>query len=77
MNTQLSAEERTNLLIDAMTLDQKIQQIAVSRFNENDKGETIVINRSGTSEYRAENFHPRVLCQGVSGRTLATNPWNR
>ena len=48
MNTKLSAEERTKLLLNAMTLEQKIQQIAISRFNENDKGETIVINRKGS-----------------------------
>ena len=36
MNTKLSAEERTKLLIDVMTIDQKIQQIVISRFNEND-----------------------------------------
>ena len=52
MNTKLSAEERTELLLDAMTLEQKIQQIAISRFNENDKGETVVINRRGTSKYQ-------------------------
>ncbi|MCU1442675.1 MAG: glycosyl hydrolase, partial [Cryobacterium sp.] len=42
-----SAEERTELLLDAMTLDQKIQQTAISRFNENDTGETVVIDKSG------------------------------
>ena len=45
MNTKLSAEERTELLLDAMTMEQKIQQIAISRFNENDKGETVVIKK--------------------------------
>ena len=45
MNTKLSAEERTELLLDAMTMEQKIQQIAISRFNENDTGETVVINK--------------------------------
>ena len=44
MNTQLSAEERTELLLDGMTMEQKIQQIATSRFNENDTGKTVVIN---------------------------------
>ena len=48
MNTELSAEERTELLIDAMTMEQKIQQIAISRFNENDTGETVVINKKGS-----------------------------
>ena len=48
MNTKLSAEERTELLLDAMTMEQKIQQIAISRFNENDTGETVVINRKGS-----------------------------
>ena len=48
MNTKLSAEERTELLLDAMTMEQKIQQIAISRFNENDTGETVVIKRKGS-----------------------------
>lgn len=58
LNKNLSAEERADLLINAMTLDQKIQQIAVSRFNENDKGETIVIERSGTNAYQSGEFPP-------------------
>ena len=45
MNTKLSAKERTELLLDEMTMEQKIQQIAISRFNENDTGETVVINK--------------------------------
>lgn len=32
MNTALSAEQRSDLLIGAMTLDQKIQQIAMKEF---------------------------------------------
>ena len=48
MNTKLSAEERTELLLDEMTMEQKIQQIAISRFNENDTGETVVINKRGS-----------------------------
>jgi beta-glucosidase len=64
MNTDLTAEERTELLLDAMTLEQKIQQIAVSRFNENDKGETIVINRSGTSKYQSGEFPPQGTLPG-------------
>ena len=71
MNTKLSAEERTELLLDAMTMEQKIQQIAISRFNENDKGETVVINKSGIASTRAAYSRPRVPCPGVSGRTLA------
>lgn len=47
-----------------MTLEQKIQQIAVSRFNENDKGETIDINRSGTSKYQSGEFPPQGTLPG-------------
>ena len=43
MNTKLSAKTRTELLLDAMTMEQKIQQIATARFNENDTGKTVVI----------------------------------
>lgn len=64
MNTSLSAEERTELLLDAMTLDQKIQQIAISRFNENDKGETVVINRSGVNKYQSGEFPPQGTLPG-------------
>ena len=71
MNTQLSAEERTELLLDAMTMEQKIQQIAISRFNENDTGKTVVINKKGTVSTRTANSRPRVPCLGVNGRTLA------
>ena len=46
MNTQLSAKERTEMLLDAMTLDQKVEQIAVRRFNENDTGKTYVVDTS-------------------------------
>lgn len=71
MNTKLSAKERTDLLLDAMTMEQKIQQIAISRFNENDTGETVVINRKGSSKYQNGEFAPRVLYPDVSGRTQA------
>lgn len=64
MNTELSAEERTELLIDAMTMEQKIQQIAISRFNENDKGETVVINRKGSSKYMNGEFAPQGTLPG-------------
>lgn len=64
MNTKLSAEERAELLLNAMTLEQKIQQIAISRFNENDKGETIVINRSGTNKYQNGEFPPQGTLPG-------------
>jgi len=64
MNTKLSAEERTKLLLEAMTLEQKIQQIAISRFNENDKGETIVIKRGGTSKYQNGVFPPQGTLPG-------------
>lgn len=64
MNKNLSAEERTELLLDAMTLEQKIQQIAISRFNENDKGETIVINRSGENAYQSGEFPPEGTLPG-------------
>ncbi|MEH7274977.1 beta-glucosidase [Neobacillus vireti] len=64
MNTKLSAEERTKLLLDAMTLEQKIQQIAISRFNENDKGETIVIKRGGTNKYQSGVFPPQGTLPG-------------
>ncbi|MDR7078430.1 beta-glucosidase [Neobacillus niacini] len=64
MNTKLSAEERTKLLLNAMTLDQKIQQIAISRFNENDKGETIVIKRGGTNKYQSGVFPPQGTLPG-------------
>ena len=64
MNKRLSAEERTELLLDAMTLEQKIQQIAISRFNENDKGETVVINRSGVNAYQSGEFPPEGTLPG-------------
>lgn len=64
MNTQLSAEERTELLLDEMTMEQKIQQIAVSRFNENDTGETVVIKRSGSSKYMNGEFAPQGTLPG-------------
>src|SRR3954469_18080019 len=64
MNTKLSAEERTKLLIDVMTLEQKIQQIVISRFNENDTGETVVINRGGTSKYQNGVFEPQGTLPG-------------
>lgn len=64
MNTNLSAVERTELLLDAMTLEQKIQQIAISRFNENDKGEPIVIKRSGVNEYQSGEFPPQGTLPG-------------
>ena len=64
MNTQLSAEERTELLLDAMTMEQKIQQIAISRFNENDTGETVVIKRGGTSKYMNGEFAPEGTLPG-------------
>ena len=64
MNTKLSAEERTELLLDAMTMEQKIQQIAISRFNENDTGETVVINRGGTSKYQNGEFAPQGTLPG-------------
>ena len=64
MNTKLSAEERTKLLLDAMTMEQKIQQIAISRFNENDKGETVVINRKGSNKYQSGEFPPQGTLPG-------------
>src|SRR3954452_8050763 len=64
MNTKLSAEERTKLLIDVMTLEQKIQQIVISRFNENDTGETVVINKGGTSKYQNGVFAPHGTLPG-------------
>src|ERR1700741_4970549 len=64
MNTKLSAEERTELLLDEMTMEQKIQQIAISRFNENDKGETIVINKKGSSKYQNGEFAPQGTLPG-------------
>ncbi|WP_066296196.1 beta-glucosidase [Bacillus sp. FJAT-29937] len=64
MNTKLSAEERTKLLLNAMTLEQKIQQIAISRFNENDKGEPIVIKRGGTNKYQSGVFPPQGTLPG-------------
>ncbi|MEH7251029.1 hypothetical protein V7111_02755, partial [Neobacillus niacini] len=64
MNTKLPAEERTKLLLNAMTLEQKIQQIAISRFNENDKGETVVIKRGGTNKYQSGVFPPQGTLPG-------------
>ena len=64
MNTKLSAEERTELLLDEMTMEQKIQQIAISRFNENDTGETVVINKSGSSKYQNGEFAPQGTLPG-------------
>jgi beta-glucosidase len=64
MNTQLSAEERTELLLDGMTMEQKIQQIAISRFNENDTGEPVIIDRRGDSEYMNGEFAPQGTLPG-------------
>ncbi|MFJ8236413.1 beta-glucosidase [Ureibacillus sp. NPDC094379] len=64
MNTKLSAEERTELLLDEMTMEQKIQQIAISRFNENDTGEDVVIKRGGTSKYMNGVFAPEGTLPG-------------
>ena len=64
MNTKLSAEKRTELLLDVMTIEQKIQQIVISRFNENDTGETVVINRGGTSKYQNGVFEPQGTLPG-------------
>ena len=64
MNTQLSAEERTELLLDEMKMEQKIQQIAISRFNENDTGETVVIDKSGSSKYQNGEFAPEGTLPG-------------
>ncbi|MCG7345831.1 glycoside hydrolase family 3 C-terminal domain-containing protein [Sporosarcina sp. ACRSL] len=64
MNKRLSAEERTELLLDAMTMEQKIQQIAISRFNENDKGEPVVIKKGGTSKYQNGVFAPQGTLPG-------------
>ena len=64
MNTKLSAEERTELLLKKMTLEQKIQQIAISRFNENDKGEPIVIKRGGSNKYQSGVFPPEGTLPG-------------
>src|SRR3954451_25039902 len=64
MNTKLSAEERTKLLLDKMTMEQKIQQIAISRFNENDTGETVVKNKKGTDKYQSGEFAPQGTLPG-------------
>ncbi|MEH7252215.1 glycoside hydrolase family 3 C-terminal domain-containing protein [Neobacillus niacini] len=64
MNPQLSAEERTELLLDVMTMEQKIQQIAISRFNENDTGETVIIKRGGSSKYMNGEFAPQGTLPG-------------
>jgi Beta-glucosidase-related glycosidases len=64
MDTTKPAAERTELLLDAMTLEQKIQQIAISRFNENDTGPTIVIDRSGANNYQDGVFPPQGTLPG-------------
>ena len=65
MNTKLSAEERTELLLDKMTMEQKIQQIATSRFNENDTGKTVVINNPyKATKYRNGEFAPQGTLPG-------------
>ncbi|RDU34734.1 glycosyl hydrolase [Neobacillus piezotolerans] len=64
MNTKLSAEKRTELLLDAMTIEQKMQQIVISRFNENNTGETVVINRRGSSKYMNGVFEPQGTLPG-------------
>ncbi|WP_059174241.1 glycoside hydrolase family 3 protein [Bacillus sp. FJAT-27445] len=64
MNTKLSAEKRTELLLNAMTIEQKLQQIVISRFNENNTGETVVINRRGSSKYMNGVFEPQGTLPG-------------
>ena len=78
MNTKLSAEERTKLLLDEMTIEQKIQQIVISRFNENDTGETVVINRGGTSKYQNGVFAPQGTLPGCEWQdTRSADSWDR
>ena len=63
-DTQRTAQERTEALLEAMTLDQKIQQIAVSRFNENDTGDPVVIDRRGNNAYQNGVFPPQGTLPG-------------
>jgi beta-glucosidase len=63
-DTQRTAPERTESLLAAMTLEQKIQQIAVSRFNENDTGDPVVIDRSGNNAYQSGVFPPEGTLPG-------------
>ncbi len=63
-DTQRTAQERTESLLEAMTLEQKIQQIAVSRFNENDTGDPVVIDRSGNNAYQNGVFPPQGTLPG-------------
>src|SRR5690625_7498975 len=62
----LPPEERAALLVDALTLEQKIQQIAVSRFLEDDEGDTVVINRRGNSAYQSGRFEPQGTLPGCT-----------
>ncbi|HRO29190.1 MULTISPECIES: beta-glucosidase [Micrococcaceae] len=64
LDPRRTAQDRTEALLDAMTLDQKIQQIAVSRFNENDTGDPVVINRSGNNAYQNGVFPPQGTLPG-------------
>ncbi|MGX2957855.1 beta-glucosidase [Peribacillus sp. JNUCC 23] len=45
-------------------MEQKMQQIAISRFNENDTGETVVINKKGSSKYQNGVFAPEGTLPG-------------
>ncbi|MEE6283138.1 beta-glucosidase, partial [Georgenia sp. MJ170] len=65
-DTSLPPEQRATLLVDALTLDQKIQQIAVSRFLEDDEGDPVVIDKSGTSEYQNGVFEPQGTLPGCT-----------
>src|SRR5690625_6664177 len=55
-DTSLPPEQRAELLVDALSLDQKIQQIAVSRLLDDDEGEAVVFDMSGRSEYQIGVF---------------------
>ncbi len=60
-DTSLSAEERTEALLEEMTLDEKFQQIRISRIYEDadtGQGPIVIEGRSGTSEYQNGVFPP-------------------
>ena len=63
-----------------MTMEQKIQQIAISRFNENDTGETVNIKRGGTSKYMNGEFEPEGTLPGCesqapAGKSVGSRNW--
>lgn len=61
LDTSRSAEERTELLLDAMTLPEKFQQLRISRIYEDadtGQGPIVISGRTGVNAYQNGTFPP-------------------